>query len=102
MQLLEAKFENYLQPTIVIPWMVLQELDGSKGRTVAGNNSRSAINLIHKLLSTRHPRVKGQKASDAAKVMPGYDRIEDDSILQCAEQCQSAENVVVKSLFCKF
>lgn len=101
MQLLEAKLQNYLQPTILIPWMVLQELDGNKGR-MPGSNGRSAINLIHKLLSMRHPRVKGQKASDAAQVVPGYDRIEDDSILQCAEQCQSADATVVRSSFFKF
>ncbi|CAG7817419.1 unnamed protein product [Allacma fusca] len=93
-ELLSTKFHRYSQPVVVIPWMVLQELD-IHGKHPRGS-SRTAIHFIHQNLCANNPKIKGQKASDAIVTDPSYNRLNaDDSILQCALQCQNEHTTVV-------
>ena len=98
-QLLNTPFEELTYPLLVIPWMVLQELDG----LMKGNRKGLAqigVKYIDGLLSSKHPRVCGQKPSEVAL---GQDKFqgtnEDDTILQCAVQCcdKYSSAVVVSS-----
>lgn len=77
--------------------MVLQELDvGSHKRGKSQDEMRRPIRFIYTLLSTKHERVKAQKAAEAAISKLKFDEIvADDSILGCALQNQKANNAVV-------
>jgi len=96
-RLLDTKFPRVSEPTIIIPWMVLQELDVSLHKTNLGKEkSRQPVKFIYSLLSTKHPRVKGQKASEAAISKLKFDElVADDSILNCVFQMQKNNDIVV-------
>ena len=96
---MNTDFEKVSYPTIIIPWMVMQELD-LVGKQARPSNSRSSdklntslaarksISFIHDLLDSKHPRVRGQKAFDAALAQEQFKAENaDDRILQCALQC---------------
>lgn len=79
--LLNTDFEKVSYPTIIIPWMVLQELDvlikiprqsgnaaGSErirafANKKSTNEPRKSVSFIYDLLSSRHPRVRGKQLS---------------------------------------
>ncbi|XP_065068342.1 transcriptional protein SWT1-like isoform X2 [Rhopilema esculentum] len=88
------------RPTVVIPWMVVQELDRLKNapdsRIVEageGENqpfisinflARNAVAFIHNCFSQNHPRIKGQSVFEASKSVDGFtEETNDDSILCC-------------------
>ena len=50
------------RPVLVIPWVVMQELDALKTRDNASlaNKAKKAIDLLHNCFSANHPRVRGQ------------------------------------------
>jgi len=97
--LVDSQFSKVAFPTIVIPWMVLQELDylmHNNSSTTVKTNIRPAVNMIHSFLSNRHPRVKGQRAAEALISKHKFDElVADDSILNCAIQLKSSNAYVV-------
>lgn len=50
------------RPVLVVPWVVMQELDALKSRsnTQLADKARKAIDMLHKSFSAGHPRVIGQ------------------------------------------
>ena len=50
------------RPVLVIPWIVMQELDALKTRDNASlaSKAKKAIDLLHSCFSANHPRVRGQ------------------------------------------
>lgn len=49
------------RPILVIPWIVMQELDALKTRsTKVSTKAREAIRFLHNCFSAGHPRVRGQ------------------------------------------
>jgi len=87
--LLSTEFIKGSLPTIIIPWMVLQELDLKKGNSQRGQKQlQSATRFMHDLLLKKHPRVIGQRASEAASSEKKFEpKNADDQILLCALQC---------------
>jgi hypothetical protein len=79
--------------------MVLQELDANLHlKKSRWSKARPAVDFIHSLLVKRHPRVRGQRASEAALSKLKFDElVADDSILNCAFQMHKSSNMVVSS-----
>ncbi|XP_038650557.1 transcriptional protein SWT1 isoform X1 [Scyliorhinus canicula] len=79
-------------PIIVIPWVVLQELDSLKnGKLSRGVNRKAipAVQFIYSCFKIRHPRVWGQSMQQAAqKFCSLRDENNDDRVLQCCLQYQ--------------
>ncbi|XP_035767444.1 transcriptional protein SWT1 [Neolamprologus brichardi] len=80
-------------PIIVIPWVVLQEMDSLKmGRGLSGSVAHlatPAISYIYKCLKSREPRLWGQSMQQAAESSNGLTaENNDDRVLQCCLQYQ--------------
>ncbi|XP_076316101.1 swt1 RNA endoribonuclease isoform X2 [Tachypleus tridentatus] len=94
-------------PNIVIPWVVILELDGLKGnRSQTPDCSRwenqrkaiKAIKYIYSVLRNKHPRVRGQTLKEAQQTLPNFtSSCNDDKVLQCCLQIRKhvSENQVV-------
>ncbi|XP_012257313.2 transcriptional protein SWT1 isoform X1 [Athalia rosae] len=87
---------------VVVPWTVLQELDyikdnKSKSKTVhLQHSARLAVNLLFQCFSSKHPRVKGQSAEDAARIKRNFEiESPDDEILQSCMQIRELGCTVV-------
>ncbi len=50
------------RPILILPWIVMQELDSLKTRERGGiaTRARAAISFLHSCFGAGHPRVKGQ------------------------------------------
>lgn len=80
-------------PVILVPWVVLQELDSlKKGRGVSGSVAHSAIPAIayiYNCLKGKESRLWGQSMQQAAESMNGLNaENNDDRVLQCCLQYQ--------------
>ncbi|XP_067368220.1 transcriptional protein SWT1 isoform X2 [Channa argus] len=81
-------------PVVLIPWVVLQELDFlKKGRGLSGSVAHlatPAISYIHNSLKSREPYLWGQSMQQAAESSDGLNaENNDDRVLQCCLQYQS-------------
>ncbi|XP_030583742.1 transcriptional protein SWT1 isoform X2 [Archocentrus centrarchus] len=81
-------------PIILIPWVVLQEMDSLKrGRGLSGSVAHlatPAISYIYNSLKSREPRLWGQSMQQAAESSNGLNaENNDDRVLQCCLQYQS-------------
>ncbi|KAG8240365.1 hypothetical protein J437_LFUL002506, partial [Ladona fulva] len=97
--LIENEFKGIGHPTLVIPWMVLKELDALKGKSANKNsalerNARRAIQFIHQCFNSHNPWVKGQSAVDDKQECFKVDS-PDDSILNCCLQLHYKNNKVI-------
>ncbi|XP_046735272.1 transcriptional protein SWT1 isoform X2 [Diprion similis] len=77
------------KPVVVVPWMVLQELDYIKDNksqrksTHLQRSAKIAVDLLFQYFSSKHPRLQGQTAADAASNRVKYQTDSpDDEILQ--------------------
>ncbi|XP_028260224.1 transcriptional protein SWT1 isoform X2 [Parambassis ranga] len=80
-------------PVVLIPWVVLQELDSLKrGRGLPGSVAHlaiPAISYIYNSLKSREPRFWGQSMQQAAESCNGLNaENNDDRVLQCCLQYQ--------------
>ncbi len=73
--------------------MVLQEIDHKIHTKSINSEFRDGAKFIHSLLSKNHPRVKGEKASDAVIGNDFNELMADDSILNCAIKCSKLTQV---------
>lgn len=50
------------RPLLIIPWVVMQELDALKTRVnqTLADKARQAIGFLHQCFESHHPRVRGQ------------------------------------------
>ncbi|CAL8110552.1 unnamed protein product [Orchesella dallaii] len=88
-KLLNLEYQPGTRPYLIIPWMVLQEIDFNihRGKTSSKvQQFRSASKFINNLLSSKTPNVKGEKAAEAIIGMEFNELMADDSILNCAIQ----------------
>lgn len=59
------------RPTLVIPWVVMQELDALKSSNkFVGSKAHKAINFLHGCFSSHHPRVRGQSMLEVGVSVP--------------------------------
>ncbi|CAJ1060972.1 transcriptional protein SWT1 isoform X1 [Xyrichtys novacula] len=81
-------------PVVLIPWVVLQELDSLKQENglsgSVAHRARPAISYIYNSLKSREPRLWGQSMQQAAKSKNDLKtENNDDRVLQCCLQYQS-------------
>ncbi|XP_034738566.1 transcriptional protein SWT1 [Etheostoma cragini] len=81
-------------PIVLIPWVVLQELDSLKrGKGLSGSVAHlatPAISYIYNSLKNREPHLWGQSMQQAAESSKGLNaENNDDRVLQCCLQYQS-------------
>ncbi|XP_043221536.1 proteoglycan 4-like [Amphibalanus amphitrite] len=86
---LRDSFIEGMRPQLLIPWVVVQELDRlkqdgpSRDPTVC-TKARAAINFLLECLQARHPAVRGQTTEEAAAARGRMEgRVADDAILEC-------------------
>ncbi|XP_071443300.1 transcriptional protein SWT1 [Hetaerina americana] len=101
MELSTREYKALGSPILVIPWMVLRELDAfKKGRKqcivhpALEIKARSAVHFINGCFSSHHPRVKGQSALDDKEHQIEI-HVPDDSILNCCLQLQEKGKRVI-------
>ncbi|XP_070817099.1 transcriptional protein SWT1 isoform X2 [Chaetodon trifascialis] len=79
-------------PVVLIPWVVLQEMDSLK-KNLSGSVAHlavHAISYIYNSLKSRKPHIWGQSMQQAAKSRNGLNaENNDDRVLQCCLQYQS-------------
>ncbi|XP_063241028.1 uncharacterized protein LOC134541467 isoform X2 [Bacillus rossius redtenbacheri] len=101
-ELRDTPFPKLGLPVLMIPWLVLQELDGLKMPPTRGQHkskdacawARRAVQFLNSNLKKRHPRVRGQTARDSE--VKHYKRQgADDGILQCCLQLSEKGNLAV-------
>ena len=58
------------RPVLVVPWVVMQELDALKSNKEkkVGERARRAIASLHSCFSNRHPRVRGETLEEVCGV----------------------------------
>ncbi|XP_061189229.1 transcriptional protein SWT1-like isoform X2 [Saccostrea echinata] len=90
-------FEQFGLPNLVIPWVVMQELDALKSNKSSaatmsmkiGKCARAAVHYIYQCFMDNHQRVIGQSATQASAASKEFQaECNDDRILQTCLQCQ--------------
>ncbi|XP_010870792.2 transcriptional protein SWT1 [Esox lucius] len=81
-------------PTVLVPWVVLQELDSLKnGKRLSSSVAQlatPAVHYIYTCLKTQKPRLWGQSMQQASQSSYGLNaENNDDRVLQCCLQYQS-------------
>ncbi|XP_030626729.1 transcriptional protein SWT1 [Chanos chanos] len=80
-------------PTLLIPWVVLQELDFLKDGKLSSrveHKARPAVHYIYSCLKGQEPRLWGQSMQQASQPICGLGvQNNDDRVLQCCLQYQS-------------
>nr|CAD7570634.1 unnamed protein product [Timema californicum] len=107
-ELRDTFIPGYGLPIIVVPWRVLQELDGLKDnrkfKSGKFNGSKSldlvtrarkAVRFLHNNMIKNHSRVRGQTAKEAATGEYLKNEIADDDILHCCYQFLEKGNSVI-------
>jgi len=105
-ELKDFPIEGVARPVLVVPWIVIQELDSLKsdswkvkkgkyvtvqkesqnGKFGVDTLARQAVRFLHTCFENNHPRVRGQTVSEAQEMMENCsieDPNNDDKILQC-------------------
>ena len=72
-----------LQPTLVLPWVVIQELDGLKENEMVGRQAHKAVKFIHACVADGHPRVRVQRSDEERSGKELRIECNDDRILEC-------------------
>ena len=72
-----------LRPTLLLPWIVIQELDGLKENEMVGRQANKAVKFIHACVSDRHPRVRVQRSDEETSEKRLKIECNDDRILEC-------------------
>lgn len=121
-ELKDYPIEGVARPVLVIPWIVIQELDSLKSdswkikrgnlvtkqtESESGNFgvdalARQAVRFLHTCFENNHPRVRGQTVSEAQEMMENCsieDPTNDDKILQCCLLFQRKADVGHSVLF---
>ncbi|XP_028823678.1 transcriptional protein SWT1 [Denticeps clupeoides] len=84
-------------PTVLIPWVVLQELDALKNGKLAsdvGKKATPAVHYIYESLKSQEPRLWGQSMQQASLAACGLKaENNDDRVLQCCLQYQKLHPV---------
>ncbi|MCJ8749981.1 hypothetical protein PDJAM_G00193770 [Pangasius djambal] len=77
-------------PTLLVPWVVLQELDSLKSGKLSKNvesKARPAVDYIYTSLKNQEPRLWGQSMQQMSQAACGLNSVNnDDRVLQCCLQ----------------
>lgn len=93
--ILNMKFPSSGYATLVIPYIVLQELDNIKHNSAELEvSSNKAIQFINEKLQKRHPQVRGQSAINENTLLINALN-PDDSIINCCLQIKGTTNKVI-------
>ncbi|KAK7133673.1 hypothetical protein R3I94_015514 [Phoxinus phoxinus] len=80
-------------PTLLIPWVVLQELDYLKSGKLSSkveDKARPAVHYIYSCLKNQEPRLMGQSMQQASQAAGGPGVVNnDDRVLECCLQYQA-------------
>ncbi|KAI4879876.1 hypothetical protein NFI96_013196 [Prochilodus magdalenae] len=80
-------------PTLLVPWVVLQELDSLKSGKLSReveHKARPAVHYIYSCLKNQEPRLCGQSMQQASQASYGLSVVNnDDRVLHCCLQYQS-------------
>lgn len=80
-------------PTLLIPWVVLQELDYLKSGKLSSkveDKARPAVHYIYSCLKNQEPRLMGQSMQQASQAACGPGAVNnDDRVLECCLQYQA-------------
>ncbi|XP_073672763.1 transcriptional protein SWT1 isoform X2 [Garra rufa] len=80
-------------PTLLIPWVVLQELDYLKSGKLSSKvegKARPAVHYIYSCLKNQEPRLVGQSMQQASQAVGGFSVVNnDDRVLECCLQYQA-------------
>ncbi|KAG1963714.1 transcriptional protein SWT1 isoform X1 [Pimephales promelas] len=80
-------------PTLLIPWVVLQELDYLKSGKLSSkveDKARPAVHYIYSCLKNQEPRLMGQSMQQASQAACGPGVVNnDDRVLECCLQYQA-------------
>uniref|UniRef100_A0A671PEJ6 Transcriptional protein SWT1 n=1 Tax=Sinocyclocheilus anshuiensis TaxID=1608454 RepID=A0A671PEJ6_9TELE len=80
-------------PTLLIPWVVLQELDYLKSGKLSSkveDKARPAVHYIYSCLKNQEPRLVGQSMQQASQAVGGPGVVNnDDRVLECCLQYQA-------------
>uniref|UniRef100_A0A8C1V3L0 Transcriptional protein SWT1 n=1 Tax=Cyprinus carpio TaxID=7962 RepID=A0A8C1V3L0_CYPCA len=80
-------------PTLLIPWVVLQELDYLKSGKLSSkveDKARPAVHYIYSCLKSQEPRLVGQSMQQASQAVGGPGVVNnDDRVLECCLQYQA-------------
>lgn len=61
------------RPVLIVPWIVMQELDALKSRsTKVATKVKQAITFLNDCFTSRHPRVRGQTMEEVIKIINRY------------------------------
>ncbi|KAH9500763.1 hypothetical protein Btru_076404 [Bulinus truncatus] len=99
-QLLKKHIPGFGKPILLLPWVVMQELDYLKNRTksvqklsnAASSRAADAIKFIHINLISKSPQFIGQTAIQANEPADFEVECNDDRLLQCCFQTQKRES----------
>lgn len=82
--------QNLPKRAIVVPWVVVQELDGLKAKSSVTHLARAANTWIYEMLANRNAWVIGQKLTEIEDLsLKG-----DDAILDCCRYFQTKYNAL--------
>nr|XP_026693074.1 transcriptional protein SWT1-like [Ciona intestinalis] len=74
----------FRRAVVVVPWVVLQELDHLKTNKQTAAKARRSIAFLNRHFSCKKPGIRGQTILEAAAVVDGLNiEINDDRLLQC-------------------
>ncbi|KAK3727177.1 hypothetical protein QZH41_015196, partial [Actinostola sp. cb2023] len=100
-ELKDVPIEGIGRPVLVVPWIVMQELDSLKSDSWRARQSktrnkdkdgsvgvdmlaRQAIRFLHSCFESKHPRLRGQTVDEASEHLNSMlDETNDDRILHC-------------------
>ncbi|XP_063707175.1 transcriptional protein SWT1 [Culicoides brevitarsis] len=99
-KLIKINFKNFGHPVIIVPYIVLQELDKIKSRfeskfMTLSLKAKSAIHFLNEKLKEHHKQFCGQSAKDDAEKLISITS-QDDDIVNCALQVkEKAKDAVI-------
>ncbi|XP_069120205.1 uncharacterized protein [Argopecten irradians] len=93
-ELRDQEFKELSKPNLVIPWVVMQELDALKNSKnnfslSTARKARGPVNFLFHCFKVNHPRVIGQTPDEAKRALKEFKpECNDDRILHCCLQCK--------------
>ncbi|OWF52592.1 Transcriptional protein SWT1 [Mizuhopecten yessoensis] len=85
----DQEFKKLAKPVLVIPWVVMQELDALKNSKnnfslATARRARGPVNFLFQCFKVQHPRVIGQTPKEAKQALEEFTpECNDDRILHC-------------------
>ncbi|XP_072014880.1 uncharacterized protein [Amphiura filiformis] len=103
-ELRDQSIKGFGKPILVVPWVVLQELDGlktdhswkGKSKSKVAKQAIAAGNFVYTCIKSHHPRVQGQAPQSALTSGEITVECNDDRVLQCCLQYQKMGKIQIQ------